>query len=110
MNTGPSSPDVPLYVCPLDHDLGCGAVTVAVDHGSEVTTWRDFRMEDLYPGESRLDLSALGPFTFPRVLYRKALLGQVAVLDALEAEDRAAELAHQRGRTIGGRLRRLLGR
>ncbi len=57
---------LPLYVCPIDGDLACGAVTVAVTHGRNETTWSDFRLEDGYTDdEIGLDLSALGPSPSP---------------------------------------------
>ncbi len=69
-----------LYVCPIDGDLACGAVTVAVTHGRNETTWSDFRLEDGYTDdEIGLDLSALGPLAFPRAAYREALLEPVGV-------------------------------
>lgn len=99
----------PLYVCPIDGDLGCGAVTVAVTHQMAVTTWSDFRLEDGYTDEEiGLDLSALGPLTFARGSYRAALLEPLGVLDALEANDQAAELEHRRARTPRGIWRSLL--
>lgn len=99
---------LPLYVCPIDGDLACGAVTVAVTHGRNETTWSDFRLEDGHTDdEIGLDLSALGPLTFPRAAYREALLEPVGVLDALDANDRAAELEYRQGRTPRGLWKRL---
>lgn len=90
---------LPLYVCPIDGDLSCGAVTVSVTHGPAETTWSDFRLEDgTNDDEAGLDLSALGPFTFSRAAYRLALLEPVAVLDTLATKDQEAELAYRRNR------------
>src|SRR5262245_28285138 len=47
---GNKQPDYPpnrvaMYVCPECGDLGCGAVTVAVNREAEAITWSDFRWE-----------------------------------------------------------------
>jgi hypothetical protein len=65
---------LPLYVCPMCGDLGCGAVTVAVLWAPDGTrvTWCDFRMEDGYSDDREtIDLGALGPFVFDADDYRK---------------------------------------
>lgn len=81
---------------------------MAVTHGQAETTWGDFRLEDGYSDdEIKLDLSALGPFDFPREPYRAALLAPVGMLDALTAADREAELHHRRSRTLRGLWQRL---
>ncbi len=102
---------LPLYVCPIDGDLACGAVTVAVHHDATTTTWSGFRLQNGYSDdELGLDLSALGPFVFARDAHRDVLLRAADDLDALEAEDRAAEEAHRREHGPRGRWRRLTGR
>ena len=59
---------IPLYVCPEDGDLHCGAVTARVErHGDEVV-WSDFGYEtglDIDPPElDQRGLGHLGPFRF----------------------------------------------
>lgn len=37
---------IPLLVCAVDGDLGCGALTTALDVGAAEVTWSDFLWED----------------------------------------------------------------
>lgn len=94
---------LPLYVCPVCGDLGCGAITVAVTHGPTHSTWTDIRFEDGLPydpepGDDALDvaLTDLGPFTFSNEQYRDALTQPVSMLDELEEADRETRVAHVR--------------
>lgn len=98
----------PLYVCEVCGDLGCGAITVAVLIQDEAVVWSDFQMEDGFRTQSeKINLSALGPFTFDARLYRDALLEPVPVLEALAANDDEAELQWRANRGVRGLLRRL---
>ncbi len=75
-----AGPDLPpnrvaIYVCPECGDLGCGAVTVAIDRDGEDIIWSDFRWErnwidpfDLE--ERRFDV---GPFRFETDAYTLVL-------------------------------------
>jgi len=103
---------LPLYVCPECGDLGCGAITVHVDHTEPGrVTWSGLRHENGYEPADDLDLSAAGTFIFDADAYRQVLLEPVARLDALAADERGArvpdrsELPH---RHTPPRLARLL--
>ena len=67
---------VAIYVCPECGDLGCGAVTVAVNRDAEAVTWSDFRWEVNWyadhPGESTIRFE-LGPFRFDYDAYSEVL-------------------------------------
>jgi hypothetical protein len=102
---------LPLYVCQMCADLGCGAITVEVARGEGVVAWRDFQMENGYTEQSdMIDLSALGPFTFDANAYRTTLLQPTPALDAREEEEHAARAQWRRGRGIPGMVNRLRGR
>ncbi|ROP44663.1 hypothetical protein [Pseudokineococcus lusitanus] len=88
---------LPLYVCPECGDLGCGAITVHVDHTRPgQVTWSALRHEKGYEPADDLDLSAAGTFTFDADAYRQVLLEPVARLDDLAADERAAKARHRR--------------
>jgi len=88
---------LPLYVCPMCADLGCGAVTVHVDHTQPgQVTWSGLTYESGLSIEHDLDLSAAGTFTFDAHAYRQVLLEPVGVLEALAADERAAKARHRR--------------
>jgi hypothetical protein len=76
-----AKPDYPpnriaLYVCPECGDLGCGAVTVAINCEEEAIIWSDFRWEVNWyadrPDESTVCLK-LGPFRFAFDTYVEVL-------------------------------------
>lgn len=74
---------LPLYVCPMCADLGCGAITVHVDHTRPgQVTWSGLLHESGLSAEYDLDLSAAGTFTFDPDNYRQVLLAPVGVLEA----------------------------
>lgn len=88
---------LPLYVCSVCGDLGCGAITVHVDHDRRgQVTWSTFRHENGYEPSDDLDLSAAGTFTFDADAYQQALLEPVGVLEALAADEREAKARHRR--------------
>lgn len=111
--TWPLAPGrLPLYVCPICADLGCGAVTVHVDHTrpGEVT-WSDLRFESGLTSEYDFDLSSAGTFVFDAVQYQRTLLEPVGALDALAIDERTAKAARtsypvRRVRGLLERLRR----
>jgi len=88
---------LPLYVCPMCADLGCGAITVHVDHTRPgQVTWSGLRHDSGLSTDYDLDLSAAGSFTFDADAYRQVLLEPVGVLDALAADEREAKARHRR--------------
>lgn len=113
-NNWPLEPGrLPLYVCPMCGDLGCGALTVAVrsDAPADRTIWSDFRVEDGFVDHrGGFPLGALGPFHFDTNAYRETLLDAAVPLDALAAEERAAAIAYRRSRGLRGALYRTLRR
>lgn len=101
---------LPLYVCPMCADLGCGALTVEVVQEPDVVTWRDFRLEDGITREDRIDLGAFGPITFRASQYAEALLQPIPLLEALVADEAAAKAAWEQARRPAGLLRQLVRR
>jgi hypothetical protein len=62
---------IPLLVCPVDGDLGCGQLTTALDvRGAEVT-WSDFRWEDGIVASRPVE-HLDQPITFGRAQYEAA--------------------------------------
>jgi len=54
-----------LYICPECGDLGCGAVTVSVEHGDHVIIWKDFGVQNNYDDAVHTEgFENIGPFTF----------------------------------------------
>ena len=97
---------LPLYVCPMCGDLGCGAITVEVVRNPATVTWRDFRVEDgLDHGGEEIDLGALGPFTFDAAQYETALLQPIELLDALIADEAASKASWEASRRARPRRR-----
>ena len=63
------APDrVALYRCPECGDLGCGAVTAALERTAATVVWRDLRFENAYDPDQTAPL-ALGPFRFAATAY-----------------------------------------
>lgn len=93
-------------------DLGCGAVTVHVDHaGPGQVTWSGLRFESGLTPEYDFDLSSAGEFVFDAGDYRRTLLEPVRVLDALAADEEAAAAEYRRARSARagrGLLERLM--
>lgn len=66
---------VPIYVCAECGDLGCGAVTVAVERTPEGFVWRDFAYENA-SDPAMIDLDSFGgtgPFLFDKTAYWQVL-------------------------------------
>ncbi|NTW40220.1 MAG: hypothetical protein HGA44_10100 [Cellulomonadaceae bacterium] len=60
---------VPLYVCPVCGDLGCGAVSALVERSASHVIWRDFGWEVGWDdGEEEIRFVG-GPFVFDRRQY-----------------------------------------
>lgn len=57
---------IPLYVCGTCADLGCGAITVAIERNDAGFIWRDFGFEASYSETFSQDdyTERLGPFLF----------------------------------------------
>jgi hypothetical protein len=65
---------VSLYVCPECGDLGCGAVSVQVEGGNGVVTWRDFAFQNNYDDSvHREGFENVGPFVFEGRRYHQVL-------------------------------------
>ena len=64
---------VSLYICPECGDLGCGAVSVALEPDGEDIIWKEFGHENDYD-ESFILIERLGPFRFRLADYRQAIL------------------------------------
>lgn len=66
---------VPLYVCAMCGDLGCGALTVQVTLIGEGFVWQDFRYEGFSTSEAHVSdiMARLGPFVFEAEAYRSLL-------------------------------------
>ena len=66
-----------LYICHIDGDIGCGAVTIRIEKGDDTITWKSFGFENNYEEQS-LDmdtLSDIGPFEFERNHYESIVQG-----------------------------------
>lgn len=100
----------PLYVCSECADLGCGALTVAVERQSDddPVTWSDFRFEDGHtPLSEHPSLAGLGPFTFPAGRYEAAFQQPRRALGDMAERLTAAERAWKAQRSPAARVRRL---
>jgi hypothetical protein len=80
---------VPLMVCAMDGDIGCGAVTAALSLTPATVTWSDFRWED---GSEPFDVpdGLPDPVTFERRQYEQEFAQAAARVSELpydEAED-----------------------
>jgi hypothetical protein len=54
-----------LYICPECGEPDCGAVTILVEPGDHVVTWKDFGIQNNYEHVVHAEgLENLGPFTF----------------------------------------------
>ncbi|MGW6129037.1 hypothetical protein ACWFNE_03320 [Cellulomonas sp. NPDC055163] len=66
---------VPIFVCAACGDLGCGAVTAAVDWTADTVVWRDFGWDVNYETEQddEHDPVYAGPLIFDRAEYETEL-------------------------------------
>ncbi|MBE9182156.1 hypothetical protein IQ268_26675 [Oculatella sp. LEGE 06141] len=63
-----------LYVCPECGDLGCGAVSLAIEQTGDKVIWRDFGYENNYESVVHTEgYKELGPFIFDRSEYVRAI-------------------------------------
>ena len=63
-----------LYVCPECGDIGCGAVSLVVERAGDKIIWRGFGYENGYDGVIHAEgFEGLGPFTFDRAVYARAI-------------------------------------
>lgn len=69
---GLSSGRVPLYICPLCGDYGCGVVSVRVRRQDGDYVWQDFAVED-DDGRYEFIIERIGPFRFEQSAYKRAL-------------------------------------
>lgn len=66
-----------LYICHIDGDLGCGAVSIKIDKVDDTIIWKSFGFENNYDEQS-LDMDTLkdmGPFEFERNRYESIVQG-----------------------------------
>ena len=65
---------VALYICPECGDLGCGAVTAAIERDGPTIIWHTFGYENDYDEAPRYDWHQhLGPFRFDAIEYERVL-------------------------------------
>jgi len=69
-----------LYVCPECGDIGCGAVTVAIEKRDNSIIWRDFGFENTVEDTVDTRFNAVGPYVFEPVEY-ESVLKQAAELE-----------------------------
>lgn len=85
---------VPIFVCPVCGDLGCGSMTVAVDRSAETVVWREFGWETDYvvdEDDEDNDQRPGGPFTFARDQYEGELRRFLETFDDVQAATASAE-------------------
>ncbi|MBP2473596.1 hypothetical protein JOF53_002468 [Crossiella equi] len=63
-----------LFVCPLCGDLGCGALSVWIEHTGDEVVWTDFAWQTPFDELWPEGYEHLGPYRFPAGGYRAALL------------------------------------
>ena len=81
-----------ILLCPIDGDLGCGAVTARVSMDEDTVRWSDWALENGF--EPRTPIEGFGrSLTFDRESYERTLLGAYGKVATLPYD----ELAH-RGR------------
>ncbi len=61
-----------LYICPECADLGCGAITVAVERGTGTVTWRNWGYQNNYD-KGFIAVAGLPDVTFDAAQYGSAL-------------------------------------
>jgi hypothetical protein len=69
-----------IYICHIDGDIACGAVTVKIETTDDAIIWKEFGFEYGYSvdGEYHVELDSLkdvGPFTFDKLDYNTKLQG-----------------------------------
>ncbi|MBB2923470.1 hypothetical protein [Cellulomonas cellasea] len=65
---------VPIFVCGACGDLGCGAITAAVEWTADTVVWRDFGWDVNYETEDDDDeILFAGPLVFARTQYEAEL-------------------------------------
>ena len=65
---------MPLFVCPMCGDIGCGAVTLKVERQDYVIIWSDFRYQtSMSVEDTEHYYSQVGPFTFDIGQYKAVI-------------------------------------
>jgi hypothetical protein len=65
-----------LFICSECGDLGCGAISIAVEKKGDRIMWKNFGYENTYENDVKLsDYADVGPFAFDAAAYQ-ALLSQ----------------------------------
>ncbi|HEY0216622.1 MAG TPA: hypothetical protein VGC57_09540 [Cellulomonas sp.] len=89
LGTGPSELPggrVPLYVCPVCADLGCGAVSALVERTATSVVWRDFGWDVWSVPEDGDEIRFDGgPFVFDRAQHDAEITRFVDTFDAVRA-------------------------
>lgn len=87
---------VPVFVCSECGDLGCGAVTLAVERTADTVAWRDFGWETNYTtdeDEEKYEAFPGGPFVFARDQYESELRRFADTFDEVRAAGPSLEEA-----------------
>ena len=65
---------VPIFICSLCSNLGCGAITAVIESSGTLITWHDFGVQNDFEEEVwREDYLNVGPFTFDRAQYEQEI-------------------------------------
>lgn len=83
---------IPIWVCAACGDLGCGAVTVAVEWSADTVVWRDFGWDDFNETDLEDDIFS-GSLIFDRKQYEAELRRFVDTFDEVRSS-LPAELRH----------------
>ncbi|MCL3860648.1 hypothetical protein [Actinotalea sp. K2] len=78
---------IPLYVCPVCVDLGCGAITAALEWTAETVVWRDsaWDVNDETDEDDDDDPMFAGPLIFSRPQYESEVRRFIETFDQVRA-------------------------
>ncbi len=93
-----------LFVCPLDGDLHCGAITAIIEHHDDTVVWRDFGYETGLDIDGnvpdRAGLEHAGPFRFVRSEYEAAIMEAVDLYSFDSSENSLPDTVGKRTRSF----------